>query len=159
MRAVVQRVTSASVTVGEEVVGKIGRGICVLIGLARDDDQKDIDFMIRKLMNLRIFESSDGKRWDKSVSDFAYEILCVSQFTLMCSLKGNKPDYRHAMSPETAPQFYENFLKQLREAYKPELIKDGRFGAFMQVRIENDGPVTICLDSKKLPQNSDSETS
>ncbi|XP_056423603.1 D-aminoacyl-tRNA deacylase 1 isoform X6 [Hyla sarda] len=102
--------------------------------------------MIRKILNLRIFEDDSGKHWSKSVMDKQYEVLCVSQFTLQCILKGNKPDYHMAMPSEQAEPFYNDFLQQMRKVYKPELIKDGKFGAYMQVHIQNDGPVTIELE-------------
>lgn len=146
MRAVIQRVTAASVTVGEEQISSIGRGICVLLGISVEDTQKDVDYMIRKILNLRIFEDDSGKHWSKSVMDKQYEVLCVSQFTLQCILKGNKPDYHMAMPSEQAEPFYNDILQQMRKAYKPELIKDGKFGAYMQVHIQNDGPVTIELE-------------
>ncbi|XP_073484072.1 D-aminoacyl-tRNA deacylase 1 isoform X3 [Aquarana catesbeiana] len=146
MRAIIQRVTQASVTVGEEQVSSIGRGICVLLGISVEDTQKDIDYMVRKILNLRIFADDSGKHWSKSVMDKQYEVLCVSQFTLQCVLKGNKPDYHMAMPSENAEPFYKDFLEQMRKAYKPELIKDGKFGAYMQVNIQNDGPVTIQLE-------------
>ncbi|CAI9599821.1 unnamed protein product, partial [Staurois parvus] len=133
-------------TVGEEQVSTIGRGICVLLGISVEDTQKDIDYMVRKILNLRIFSDDSGKHWSKSVMDKQYEVLCVSQFTLQCVLKGNKPDYHMAMPSEHAESFYKDFLEHLRKAYKPELIKDGKFGAYMQVNIQNDGPVTIQLE-------------
>ncbi|XP_063774230.1 D-aminoacyl-tRNA deacylase 1 isoform X5 [Pseudophryne corroboree] len=161
MRAVIQRVTKAGVTVGEEQISSIGRGICVLLGISVEDTQKDIDYMIRKILNLRIFEDDSGKHWSKSVMDKQYEVLCVSQFTLQCVLKGNKPDYHLAMPSEQAEPFYNDFLQQMRKAYKPELVKDGKFGAYMQVTIQNDGPVTIeleppvsSMDPKHLPPTS-----
>lgn len=147
MRAVVQRVIKASVSVDGEVVSSIGRGLCVLIGVCKDDTQKDIEWMVRKILKLRVFEDSSGKRWTKSVTDYDYEILCVSQFTLYCTLKGNKPDYHLAMAADQSEVFYNDFLKQLRSAYKPDLVKDGKFGAYMKVNIENDGPVTIQLEA------------
>ncbi|XP_068931579.1 D-aminoacyl-tRNA deacylase 1 [Petaurus breviceps papuanus] len=147
MKAIIQRVTRASVTVGEEQISSIGRGICVLLGISLEDTQKELEHMVRKILNLRVFEDESGKHWSKSVMDKQYEVLCVSQFTLQCILKGNKPDYHMAMPTEQAETFYNNFLAQLRKAYKPELIKDGKFGAYMQVHIQNDGPVTIELES------------
>ncbi|XP_001374119.1 D-aminoacyl-tRNA deacylase 1 isoform X1 [Monodelphis domestica] len=147
MKAIIQRVTRASVTVGEEQISSIGRGICVLLGISMEDTQKELEHMVRKILNLRVFEDESGKHWSKSVMDKQYEVLCVSQFTLQCILKGNKPDYHMAMPTEQAETFYKNFLEQLRKAYKPELIKDGKFGAYMQVHIQNDGPVTIELES------------
>ncbi|XP_027696147.1 D-aminoacyl-tRNA deacylase 1 [Vombatus ursinus] len=147
MKAIIQRVTRASVTVGEEQISSIGRGICVLLGISMEDTQKELEHMVRKILNLRVFEDESGKHWSKSVMDKQYEVLCVSQFTLQCILKGNKPDYHMAMPAEQAETFYNNFLEQLRKAYKPELVKDGKFGAYMQVHIQNDGPVTIELES------------
>ncbi|KAG8444015.1 hypothetical protein GDO86_009271 [Hymenochirus boettgeri] len=146
MRAVIQRVTKASVTVGDEQISSIGRGICVLLGISVEDTQKDIDYVVRKILNLRLFGDENGKPWCKSVMDKQYEVLCVSQFTLQCVLKGNKPDYHMAMPSEQAEPFYKEFLQQMGKVYKPELIKDGKFGAYMQVNIQNDGPVTIELE-------------
>ncbi|XP_037752150.1 D-aminoacyl-tRNA deacylase 1 isoform X1 [Chelonia mydas] len=147
MKAIIQRVTQASVTVGGEQISSIGRGICVLLGISLEDTHKELEHMVRKILNLRVFEDESGKHWSKSVMDKQYEVLCVSQFTLQCILKGNKPDYHMAMPAEQAESFYNNFLEQLKKAYKPELIKDGKFGAYMQVNIQNDGPVTIELES------------
>ncbi|KAJ7396608.1 D-tyrosyl-tRNA(Tyr) deacylase 1 [Pitangus sulphuratus] len=147
MKAIVQRVAQASVTVAGEQISSIGRGLCVLLGISLEDTQKELEHMVRKILNLRVFEDESGKHWSKSVMDKQYEVLCVSQFTLQCILKGNKPDYHMAMPTEQAECFYNNFLEQLRKAYKPELIKDGKFGAYMQVHIQNDGPVTIALES------------
>ncbi|NXE95999.1 DTD1 deacylase, partial [Menura novaehollandiae] len=147
MKAIVQRVAQASVTVGGEQISSIGRGLCVLLGISLEDTQRELEHMVRKILNLRVFEDESGKHWSKSVMDKQYEVLCVSQFTLQCILKGNKPDYHMAMPTEQAESFYNNFLEQLRKAYKPELIKDGKFGAYMQVHIQNDGPVTIELES------------
>ncbi|GAB0187562.1 D-aminoacyl-tRNA deacylase 1 [Grus japonensis] len=147
MKAIVQRVAQASVTVGGEQISSIGRGLCVLLGISLEDTQRELEHMVRKILNLRVFEDESGKHWSKSVMDKQYEVLCVSQFTLQCILKGNKPDYHMAMPTEQAECFYNNFLEQLRKAYKPELIKDGKFGAYMQVHIQNDGPVTIELES------------
>ncbi|KAK7815798.1 hypothetical protein U0070_025258 [Myodes glareolus] len=102
---------------------------------------------VRKILNLRVFEDESGKHWSKSVMDKQYEVLCVSQFTLQCVLKGNKPDFHLAMPTEQAESFYNSFLEQLRKSYRPELVRDGKFGAYMQVHIQNDGPVTIELES------------
>ncbi|XP_011834926.1 PREDICTED: D-tyrosyl-tRNA(Tyr) deacylase 1 [Mandrillus leucophaeus] len=133
--------------VGGEQISAIGRGICVLLGISLEDTQKELEHMVRKILNLRVFEDESGKHWSKSVMDKQYEILCVSQFTLQCVLKGNKPDFHLAMPTEQAEGFYNSFLEQLRKTYRPELIKDGKFGAYMQVHIQNDGPVTIELES------------
>uniref|UniRef100_A0A3B4AL19 D-aminoacyl-tRNA deacylase n=1 Tax=Periophthalmus magnuspinnatus TaxID=409849 RepID=A0A3B4AL19_9GOBI len=151
MKAIIQRVTKASVTVGEEQVSSIGRGLCVLLGISVDDTQKDADYIVRKLLNLRLFEDENGKMWTKSVMEKEFEVLCVSQFTLQCILKGNKPDFHSAMPAELAQPFYNSILENMRGSYKPELIKDGQFGARMQVHIQNDGPVTIELMSPSGP--------
>ncbi|XP_038125902.1 D-aminoacyl-tRNA deacylase 1 [Cyprinodon tularosa] len=151
MRAIIQRVTKARVTVGEEEVSSIGRGICVLLGISVDDTQRDAEYMVRKILNLRLFEDENGRAWAKSVVERDLEVLCVSQFTLQCILKGNKPDFHSAMPAELAQPFYNSILESMRSAYKPELIKDGKFGAYMQVHIQNDGPVTIELTSPARP--------
>ncbi|KAM6939909.1 D-aminoacyl-tRNA deacylase 1 [Xenentodon cancila] len=151
MRAVVQRVTKASVTVGGDQVSSIGRGLCVLLGISVDDTQRDAEYMVRKILNLRLFEDEDGRAWSKSVMDQELEVLCVSQFTLQCILKGNKPDFHSAMPAELAQPFYNRILEDMRSAYKPELVKDGKFGAYMQVHLQNDGPVTVELTSPAGP--------
>lgn len=150
MRAVVQRVTSASVSVDGSVISSIGRGLCVLVGISRNDTAKEMEYMVRKILNLRIFNDDDGKRWMKSVTDKQFEILCVSQFTLYAVLKGNKPDFHQAMASEQSQAFYQQFLMALRSKYNPELIKEGQFGGYTQVGIQNDGPVTITLDTGLL---------
>ncbi|KAF2360326.1 D-aminoacyl-tRNA deacylase DTD [Trinorchestia longiramus] len=150
MRLVVQRVSSASVTVNEEVVSKIGRGLCVLVGLQDTDTHDDLLWMVNKLLKFRLFDDASGKRWAKGVQDLGLEILCVSQFTLCYEMKGNKPDYRRAMAGEEAAAFYKTFLKTLRQKYEPDKVKDGVFGAMMQVGIVNDGPVTVTLDHPPL---------
>lgn len=106
---------------------------------------------VRKILNLRLFEDENGRAWSRSVMDRELEVLCVSQFTLQCILKGNKPDFHSAMPADLSQPFYNRILEQLREAYKPELIKDGEFGAEMQVLIQNDGPVTVQLESPAGP--------
>ncbi|XP_003972201.1 D-aminoacyl-tRNA deacylase 1 [Takifugu rubripes] len=147
MKAVVQRVVKASVCVGEEQVSSIGRGLCVLLGISAEDTQSDADYIINKILHLRLFDDENGRAWSKNVMDLDYEVLCVSQFTLQCILKGNKPDFHMAMPAELAEPFYNNILENMRSIYKPELIKDGKFGASMQVHIQNNGPVTIELIS------------
>uniref|UniRef100_A0AC35GMU9 D-aminoacyl-tRNA deacylase n=1 Tax=Panagrolaimus sp. PS1159 TaxID=55785 RepID=A0AC35GMU9_9BILA len=149
MRAVIQRVTQASVKIGEEIASEIGKGLCVLVGITHEDTATDTEFIIRKILNLRLFDDpTNGKRWDKSVKDLGYDVLVVSQFTLYGLLKGNKIDYHRAMEPTKAKEFYEKFYHDLQKAYIPEKVKDGEFGAMMSVGIVNDGPVTITIDSK-----------
>ena len=147
MKAVLQRVVSGSVTVGGEVVSSIGRGIVALIGIHRDDTRADMDYIVRKLVSLRMWEDEAGRRWAKSAKDLDYEILCVSQFTLYHVMKGNKPDFHLAMAGEKSKLFYEEFLAEMKKAHSEEKIKDGVFGAMMEVNIVNDGPVTLELDS------------
>lgn len=153
MKVVIQRVTKASVSVGDQLISSIQRGLCLLVGIARDDTEKDIDYIIRKVLSIRLFESEaeeeKNSKWRKSVSELDMEILCVSQFTLQSTLKGTKPDFHIAMGGDESRLFYQNFLERLKKAYKEDKIKDGCFGAYMQVSIQNDGPVTILLDSKK----------
>ena len=147
MKAIVQRVKSASVTVDEKLISEIQKGFLVLVGIGQDDTQKDVDYITKKILNLRIFESEKGY-FDKSIQDIDGEILFVSQFTLYgdCN-KGNRPSFSHAMSPAKAKVFYQNFLDNFKKLYPK--IKDGQFGAMMQVELINDGPVTIVLDSSK----------
>ena len=148
MKAVLQRVVSGSVTVGGEVVSSIGRGIVALIGIHRDDTRADLEYIVRKLVSLRMWEDEGGRRWAKSAKDLDYEILCVSQFTLYHVMKGNKPDFHLAMAGEKSKLFYEDFLSEMKKAHSSEeKIKDGVFGAMMEVNIVNDGPVTLELDS------------
>ncbi|ESO00425.1 hypothetical protein HELRODRAFT_83187 [Helobdella robusta] len=147
MRAIIQRVTNASVTVDNVLVSTIGQGLCVLIGISREDTPKDIEYIVRKILNVRVFENNE-KRWSLSVVDRNLEILCVSQFTLYTVLKGNKLDFHQSMNAEQSESFYNQFINELKLKYKPNLVKDGKFGALMSVNIQNDGPVTITLDSK-----------
>ena len=148
MKAVIQRVVSGSVSVNGEIVSSIGRGIVALIGIHRDDTKADLDYIVRKLVSLRLWEDDAGRRWAKSAKDLDLEILCVSQFTLYHVMKGNKPDFHLAMAGDKSKLFYEDFLAEMRKSYKnDDKIKDGVFGAMMEVNIVNDGPVTLELDS------------
>ncbi|CAH8523187.1 unnamed protein product [Schistosoma rodhaini] len=148
MRAVVQRVKQASVSVNDSIVSQIGRGILVLIGLSRRDTESDMEYIVRKILNIRLFPSLDGiRRWDKSVKDLNLEILCVSQFTLYSELKGNKLDFHNAMDPKLSKDIYSQLINRLKKNYNEEKVKDGIFGAMMDVSLINDGPVTITLDS------------
>jgi D-tyrosyl-tRNA(Tyr) deacylase len=158
MKAVIQRVMKASVCVAGEVVGSIQNGLCVLIGISKDDTDKDLEFIVRKILNIRLFkESEESAKWDKSVVDKDFEVLCISQFTLQAVLKGNKPDFHQAMMADKSKEFYDRFLDTIGKMYKKEKIQNGQFGAYMQVSIQNDGPVTILLDSKK-PQEKSNQT-
>ncbi|KAK2583923.1 hypothetical protein KPH14_001187 [Odynerus spinipes] len=159
MKAVIQRVTSASVTVDGKVVSSIGNGLCVLIGIKRDDAKADIEYIVRKILNTKIFENNEKKKWSANVMDKQYEILCISQFTLYHVLKGNKLDFHRAMPAEESEPFYKNFLLELGKRYKPELIKDGIFGAMMEVNIQNSGPVTLEIESPLKPTEDSTKTS
>jgi D-aminoacyl-tRNA deacylase len=145
MRAVVQRVAEARVLVGEEVVGEIGPGLCVLLGVARDDDDPAAQRLAEKVARLRIFENEDGK-FDRSVLDTGGSALVVSNFTLLGdTAKGNRPSFSDAAPPEEAEQLYEAFCSALRGL--GAAVETGSFGARMQVEIANDGPVTVILDA------------
>ncbi|KAI8387956.1 D-tyrosyl-tRNA deacylase [Radiomyces spectabilis] len=159
MRAVLQKVVRASVTVENEVVSSIQKGLCVLVGVGTDDTEKDVNYMVNKILNIRVFEDeATGAMWKKSAKDLGLEILCVSQFTLQAkTIKGNKPDFHRAMKGEDAKILYDNFLDKLGKSHDPALIKDGKFGAMMLVDIVNDGPVTLELDSRKFTYNDDTQ--
>lgn len=147
MRAVVQRVAKAGVSVDNETVGKIGRGLAVLLGVGEGDSVKDIEYLAEKLVNLRIFEDQNGKM-NISLLDIKGELLIVSQFTLYGDCrKGKRPSYDRAARPETAQELYEKFVESCR-SYGLK-VETGRFQAMMQVELQNDGPVTLLLDSKK----------
>lgn len=159
MKAVIQRVTSASVTVDGQIVSNIGNGLCVLIGIKKGDTKNDIEYIVRKILNTKIFENDQKKKWSANVMDKKYEILCVSQFTLYHVLKGNKLDFHRAMPAVESESFYKSFLSELGKKYKPELIKDGIFGAMMEVSIQNSGPVTLEIESPLKPTESSTKTS
>ncbi|KPI94246.1 D-tyrosyl-tRNA(Tyr) deacylase 1 [Papilio xuthus] len=153
MKALIQRVKNAKVTVNDEVISSIEQGACVLIGICSSDTIKDMEYIVRKLLSIRLFDDENHKRWQKSIVDKQFEILCVSQFTLYNTWKGNKPDFHKAMAADRSKEFYEQFIQMLREKYKPDKVKDGVFGAYMQVSIQNDGPVTLEIESPSHTQN------
>ena len=146
MRAVIQRVSSASVTIGGEVRSAIGQGLLVLLGIGHDDGREDVDWLVKKVAGLRIFNDEAGVM-NRSVVDVGGEALVVSQFTLMASTKkGNRPSYIGAAGHEKAIPLYEAFCEALSAAVgRP--VGTGVFGADMQVALVNDGPVTICIDT------------
>ncbi|RHN73319.1 putative D-aminoacyl-tRNA deacylase [Medicago truncatula] len=153
MRAVVQRVASASVEVDGRIVSEIGPGLLVLVGIHDSDSDADADYICRKVLNMRLFTNEDtGKAWDHSVMQKNYQVLLVSQFTLYGFLKGNKPDFHVAMAPQRAKPFYASLVDRFRNAYNSDALKDGVFGAKMKVSLVNDGPVTMQLDSQS-PKN------
>lgn len=145
MKAVIQRVRESSVEVDDEVTGKIGNGLLVFVGIGKDDDEKDMDWMIDKIINLRIFEK-EGK-FDQSLLDVKGDLLIVSQFTLYgdCS-KGRRPSFSNAMEVDKARDLFEAFVAKSRQ--KVLKVETGVFQAHMDVKLTNDGPVTLVIDSK-----------
>jgi len=165
MRVVIQRVSSASVTIGDRIAGRIERGLLILVGIEASDTAADGEWLAQKITKLRIFED-EGGQMNKSVADIGGGILLVSQFTLHASTqKGTRPSFNAAARPEHARPLYENFIEQLRSALggvdrpvvsgvgrpvvsEVERVQTGEFGAMMKVALVNDGPVTIIIDSK-----------
>ena len=146
MRLVIQRVKEASVTVNNELVSKVARGLLILIGIEDNDTDEDVEWLSNKVVNLRIFDDENGVM-NKSVKDIDGEILVVSQFTLYASTKkGNRPSYIRASKPDFAVPMYEKFCDRLK-ALIDKPVKTGIFGADMKVALLNDGPVTILMDS------------
>ncbi len=147
MRAVVQRVTRAKVTVDDKIVGQIGNGLLILLGVAQNDTEKDVQYLVEKIIGLRIFDDEEGKM-NLSIMDTSGEILAVSQFTLYGDTRrGRRPSYIEAAAPERANELYELFVSEAGQRVK---VETGKFQAMMQVELINDGPVTILLDSMKL---------
>lgn len=146
MRVVLQRVAHASVTVEEKVIGKIQRGFLLLVGVTHDDAMEDMEYLVRKIVQMRIFEDEEGKL-NRSIQDIGGEILSVSQFTLYADTKkGNRPSFSKAAPGDVALEMFEQFNGLLRDTGIP--VETGQFGADMKVELLNDGPVTILLDSK-----------
>jgi D-aminoacyl-tRNA deacylase len=145
LRAVVQRVAEARVRVGDEIVAEIGPGLCVLVGVARGDEEVDAERLAGRIARLRIFENEEGK-FDRSVLDTGRGVLVVSQFTLIADTeKGNRPSFTEAAPPEEAERLYEALIAALRAL--GGIVETGVFGARMTVEIANDGPVTVLLDA------------
>lgn len=147
MRLLIQRVTEASVTIDQKVKSAIEKGLLILVGIENEDDQTDIEWLTRKLLNLRIFDDENGVM-NKSVTDVGGDLLIISQFTLHASTKkGNRPSYIKAAKPEIAVPLYNQFVNHV-EKELGKTVGTGEFGADMKVRLLNDGPVTIWIDSK-----------
>lgn len=147
MRVVIQRVSEASVEINNNVKAEIPKGLMILLGIEEEDNKEDIDWLTGKIVNLRIFDDEEGVM-NKSILDIDGDILLISQFTLHASTKkGNRPSYIKAAKPDTAIPLYKTFIATLEEKMgKP--VGTGEFGADMKVRLINDGPVTICMDTK-----------
>ena len=146
MKVVLQRVAHASVTVDEKVIGKIQRGFLLLVGVTHDDAMEDMEYLVRKIVQMRIFEDEEGKL-NRSIQDIGGEILSVSQFTLYADTKkGNRPSFSKAAPGDVALEMFEQFNSLLRDTGIP--VETGQFGADMKVELLNVGPVTILLDSK-----------
>ena len=147
MRVVVQRVKRASVTIGGELHSAIGRGLLILLGVEEGDELSDLEWMVKKCANLRIFDDENGVM-NLSLLDIGSEAMVVSQFTLLASTKkGNRPSYIRAAGHEVAVPMYEDFCRRFSEEVGRQ-VATGVFGADMQVELVNDGPVTICMDTK-----------
>ncbi len=146
MKVVIQRVTSASVTVDGNSISKIGCGFLILLGVQQGDGEKDLEYLVKKTAGLRIFKD-ENQHMNLSIQDLGGEALVVSQFTLCADThKGRRPSFIHAAPPEMAEQMYQQFCEQLKTAGVP--VQTGKFGAMMDVSLINDGPVTIILNSR-----------
>ncbi|KAG9255747.1 D-Tyr tRNAtyr deacylase-like domain-containing protein [Emericellopsis atlantica] len=165
MKAIIQRVLSASVTVDKEVVSSIGKGILVFAAVAPNDTEKEMNAIAAKVTKMRLWDDENGAKvrsassrtctlgsdkmqWKESVKDIGGEILCVSQFTLLArTKKGTKPDFHGAANPEDAKRLYDHFVGAVRKEYESDRVKDGVFQAMMEVALVNDGPVTLELQA------------
>jgi D-aminoacyl-tRNA deacylase len=147
MRIILQRVKQASVETGGEVVGSISQGVLALLGAGKDDTDQDVEYLVEKVLGLRIFEDDTGKM-NLSVTDIGGEVLVVSQFTLYADCrKGRRPSFDKAAQPDLAEDLYEKFVQRIRDFGVP--VQTGKFGAMMDVHLTNSGPVTLMLDSKR----------
>ena len=149
MRVIIQRVSKATVSINGQLKASIGKGLLIFLSIEDADKQEDLNFLVKKIINLRIFDDKNGIM-NFSILEINGEILCVSQFTLHASIKkGNRPSYIRAAKPEISAPIYNEFCKQLEDKLEKK-IQTGEFGADMQVKLINDGPVTIYIDSKNI---------
>lgn len=159
MKAILQRVLSASITVDKQIVSSIGKGVLVLAAVGPNDTRKDAESLAAKVLKLKLWADDAGIGWKRSVQEIDGEVLCVSQFTLMASTrKGNKPDFHGAAKPEVAKELYDHFFATVQTLHHAEKVKDGVFQAMMEVALVNDGPVTLELDTS-LPRKKASNRS
>ncbi|KAM7221359.1 D-Tyr tRNAtyr deacylase-like domain containing protein [Rhypophila decipiens] len=157
MKAILQRVLSASVTVEQEVVSSIGKGVLVFAAVAPGDTEKEAESLAAKVLNMKLWDDDSGGRWKRNVQDINGEVLCVSQFTLLASTKkGNKPDFHGALGGNAAKDLYQLFQRKVQEGYVADRVKDGVFQAMMEVALVNDGPVTLEISAspKEKPEKS-----
>ena len=159
MKIIIQRVNKASVSVGGELVSSIGKGLMVLLGITHDDTKADSIHLVHKILNIRLWpeikivgDVEEHKPWAKSVMEMKYELMIVSQFTLYHKMKGNKPDFHNARDHEEAKQMYLEFIQLIKDGYEESKVQKGAFGEYMNIELQNDGPVTIALDSIKDPK-------
>ncbi|KAL8870698.1 MAG: hypothetical protein Q9174_003315 [Haloplaca sp. 1 TL-2023] len=149
MKAVLQRVASASVSVDAQIVSSIGKGVLVFAAVAPDDTQKEVESMASKVLKMKMWPDETGATWKRSVQDIKGDVLCVSQFTLLASTKrGSKPDFHGAAGGDQAREMYDQFVTKVEELYEKDKVKNGVFAAMMQVNIQNDGPVTLEIQTK-----------
>ncbi|MGD9993810.1 MAG: D-aminoacyl-tRNA deacylase [Salinivirgaceae bacterium] len=147
MRIVLQRISEAAVSINNQTISKVGSGMLILLGIEDADNLEDVEWLVKKVINLRIFDDENGVM-NRSILETGGEMLVVSQFTLHASTKkGNRPSYIKAARPETAIPLYQKFIESLQEKLLTK-VQTGEFGAMMQVQLINDGPVTIIIDSK-----------
>ncbi|PCG90932.1 D-tyrosyl-tRNA(Tyr) deacylase [Penicillium occitanis (nom. inval.)] len=151
MKAVLQRVKSASVTIDNQLISSIGQGVLVFAGVGREDTEKDVDIMAARVLKAKLWpdEANAKTSWKRNVQDIEGEVLCVSQFTLYGHIKkGNKPDFHAAADVETARRLYDRFVQKVSDLYKAERVKNGVFQAMMEVELKNDGPVGVDFRSE-----------
>lgn len=132
-------------------MGSIGEGLAVLLGISRDDDHTDSDYVIRKLLTLKLFGEND-KRWQKSAKEAGHELLIISQFTLCHTFKGTKPDFHQSMGADQSKPFFEEFIERLKKEYAADKVQTGKFGSHMEIDLKLDGPVTLVIDSPAKQQ-------
>lgn len=153
MKLILQCVQHASVHVGKDCIGEIGRGLLIFLGIGREDTKEIAEKMFQKMEKLRIFSDKEGKT-NLSIQDIDGELLIISQFTLYADCrKGNRPSFINAGSSEQALELYEYFIALAKEKFLPEKVRHGEFGAHMEVKLLNDGPFTIILDSQEILKN------
>ncbi|CAI7595900.1 unnamed protein product [Penicillium pancosmium] len=149
MKVIIQRVKSASVTVDEELISSIGKGLLVLTGVGKEDTEKEAENIVNKVLKAKFWPDEKGSQWKKNVQEIEGEVLCVSQFTLYGKMKkGNKPDFHDAADAVTARRVYDHFYNKMRESYKEDRVKNGVFQAMMDVELKNDGPVGVDYTSE-----------